>query len=170
MLRLVALALALAFFSLVSGDAQAQKKVRVAYPSSADMGDIPSLLAWEQLKKQGIEIVPQFFPKTDLAVQAPRERLVSQGYLARRPAHDHGRHPFGHGARCSRHGNQRNDPRRSRFRRNADDLRGFVQFSGAFCHDLVDRAARGSTAGVDSVCGSAPDPLADNVTGQVAKR
>jgi NitT/TauT family transport system substrate-binding protein len=53
-----------------SGDALAQKKVRFAYPSSADMGDIPSLLAWEQLKKQGIEVLPTFFPKTDLAVQA----------------------------------------------------------------------------------------------------
>jgi len=29
-------------------EAQAQKKVRFAYPSSADMGDIPSLIAWEQ--------------------------------------------------------------------------------------------------------------------------
>jgi NitT/TauT family transport system substrate-binding protein len=51
-------------------EAQAQKKVRFAYPSSADMGDIPSLLAWEQLKKQGIEVIPSFFPKTDLAVHA----------------------------------------------------------------------------------------------------
>ncbi|HKY07135.1 MAG TPA: ABC transporter substrate-binding protein, partial [Candidatus Binatia bacterium] len=51
-------------------ESKAQKKVRFAYPSSADMGDIPSLLAWEQLKKQGIEVVPTFFPKTDLAVQA----------------------------------------------------------------------------------------------------
>ncbi|MGH7793727.1 MAG: ABC transporter substrate-binding protein [Candidatus Binatia bacterium] len=51
-------------------EAQAQKKVRFAYPSSADMGDIPSLLAWEHLKKQGIDVVPTFFPKTDLAVQA----------------------------------------------------------------------------------------------------
>jgi NitT/TauT family transport system substrate-binding protein len=34
------------------------------------MGDVPSLLAWEQLKKQGIEVVPTFFPRTDLAVQA----------------------------------------------------------------------------------------------------
>jgi NitT/TauT family transport system substrate-binding protein len=51
-------------------EAQAQKKVRFAYPSSADLGDIPSLLAWERLKKQGIEVVPTFFPKTDLAVQA----------------------------------------------------------------------------------------------------
>jgi NitT/TauT family transport system substrate-binding protein len=51
-------------------DAQTQKKIRVAYPSSADMGDIPSLLAWEQLKGQGIEVIPKFFPKTDLAVQA----------------------------------------------------------------------------------------------------
>ena len=55
---------------LWGGEAQAQKKVRFAYPSSADMGDIPSLLAWEQLKKQGIEVTPTFFPKTDLAVQA----------------------------------------------------------------------------------------------------
>lgn len=63
---LVLVALALVW----AGEAQAQKKVRFAYPSSADMGDIPSLLAWEQLKKQGIEVVPTFFPKTDLAVQA----------------------------------------------------------------------------------------------------
>jgi hypothetical protein len=56
-----------------TGEAQAQKKVRFAYPSSADMGDIPSLLAWEQLKKQGIEVVPTFFPKTELAARpAPR--------------------------------------------------------------------------------------------------
>jgi NitT/TauT family transport system substrate-binding protein len=55
---------------LWGAEAQAQKKVRFAYPSSADMGDIPSLLAWEQLKKQGIEVVPTFFPKTDLAVHA----------------------------------------------------------------------------------------------------
>jgi len=55
---------------LLVGEVQAQKKVRFAYPSSADMGDIPSLLAWEQLKKQGIEVVPTFFPKTDLAVHA----------------------------------------------------------------------------------------------------
>lgn len=62
------LILTLGFMS--GGEAQAQKKVRFAYPSSADMGDIPSLLAWEQLKKQGIDVVPTFFPKTDLAVQA----------------------------------------------------------------------------------------------------
>jgi NitT/TauT family transport system substrate-binding protein len=68
--KLTVLALALALASLWGGVAQAQKKVRFAYPSSADMGDVPSLLAWEQLKKQGIEIVPMFFPKTDLAVQA----------------------------------------------------------------------------------------------------
>ena len=70
MLRSIAFVLALILFSPMGGEAQAQKKLRVAYPSSADMGDIPSLLAWEQLKKQGIEVVPQFFPKTDLAVQA----------------------------------------------------------------------------------------------------
>jgi len=62
------LVMTLGFFS--GSEAQAQKKVRFAYPSSADMGDIPSLLAWEQLKKQGVEVVPTFFPKTDLAVQA----------------------------------------------------------------------------------------------------
>ena len=65
---LLLLALTLGFFW--EEEAQAQKKVRFAYPSSADMGDIPSLLAWEQLKKQGIEVIPTFFPKTDLAVQA----------------------------------------------------------------------------------------------------
>jgi NitT/TauT family transport system substrate-binding protein len=68
--RLGLLWLALTLGLLWGGEAQAQKKVRFAYPSSADMGDIPSLLAWEQLKKQGIEVIPQFFPKTDLAVQA----------------------------------------------------------------------------------------------------
>jgi NitT/TauT family transport system substrate-binding protein len=68
--RLMALLLILAVGLIVSEQAEAQKKVRFAYPSSADMGDIPSLLAWEQLKKQGIEVVPTFFPKTDLAVQA----------------------------------------------------------------------------------------------------
>jgi NitT/TauT family transport system substrate-binding protein len=65
---LLLLLLTLIFF--FGGEARAQKKVRFAYPSSADMGDIPSLLAWDQLKKQGIEVIPTFFPKTDLAVQA----------------------------------------------------------------------------------------------------
>jgi NitT/TauT family transport system substrate-binding protein len=68
--KLSALLLVLILGLIWSREAQAQKKVRFAYPSSADMGDIPSLLAWEQLKKQGIEVVPTFFPKTDLAVQA----------------------------------------------------------------------------------------------------
>ena len=67
---LLAVSLIIALGFLYSGEVQAQKKVRFAYPSSADMGDIPSLLAWEQLKKQGIEVVPTFFPRTDLAVQA----------------------------------------------------------------------------------------------------
>ena len=64
------MAVGLAVGLALAGPAQAQKKVRFAYPSSADMGDVPSLLAWEQLKKQGIEVVPTFFPRTDLAVQA----------------------------------------------------------------------------------------------------
>src|SRR5580765_7837178 len=68
--KLSVLLLVLTLALVWSRDAHAQKKVRFAYPSSADMGDIPSLLAWEQLKKQGIEVVPTFFPKTDLAVQA----------------------------------------------------------------------------------------------------
>ena len=70
LVSLSALLIVLAVGLVVTGPAQAQKKVRFAYPSSADMGDIPSLLAWEQLKKQGIEVVPTFFPSTDLAVQA----------------------------------------------------------------------------------------------------
>jgi NitT/TauT family transport system substrate-binding protein len=64
------LVLLLIFALLWGEEAQAQKKVRIAYPSSADMGDIPSLVAWEQLKGQGIEVIPKFFPKTDLAVHA----------------------------------------------------------------------------------------------------
>ena len=68
--QLAALLLVPTLVLMWSEPAQAQRKVRFAYPSSADMGDIPSLLAWEQLKKQGIEVVPTFFPKTDLAVQA----------------------------------------------------------------------------------------------------
>lgn len=70
LVRLSALLIVLAVGLAMTGPAQAQKKVRFAYPSSADMGDVPSLLAWEQLKKQGIEVVPTFFPRTDLAVQA----------------------------------------------------------------------------------------------------
>ena len=70
LVRLSGLLIVLAVGVAMTGPAQAQKKVRFAYPSSADMGDVPSLLAWEQLKKQGIEVVPVFFPRTDLAVQA----------------------------------------------------------------------------------------------------
>lgn len=69
-LRLGAIFLVLSVALLWAAEARAQKKVRFAYPSSADMGDIPSLLAWEQLKAQGIDVTPKFFPKTDLAVQA----------------------------------------------------------------------------------------------------
>jgi len=68
--KISVLILLITVFWTWGAEAQAQKKVRFAYPSSADMGDIPSLLAWEQLKKQGIEVVPTFFPKTELAVQA----------------------------------------------------------------------------------------------------
>ncbi len=68
--RLSALLVILTLGIIWGSEAQAQKKIRVAYPSSADMGDIPSLLAWEQLKAQGVEVIPRFFPKTDLAVQA----------------------------------------------------------------------------------------------------
>ena len=66
-----------------SGEVMAQKKVRVAYPSSVDMGDIPSLLAWEQLKKQGIEIVPHYFPKP---IWPFRRCLPGKPTSARRPA------------------------------------------------------------------------------------
>ena len=69
-LKLSALAVGLAAGLALAAPVQAQKKIRFAYPSSADMGDVPSLLAWEQLKKQGIEVIPTFFPRTDLAVQA----------------------------------------------------------------------------------------------------
>lgn len=68
--RLAAFTMGLAVAMALAAPALAQKKIRFAYPSSADMGDIPSLVAWEQLKKQGIEVVPMYFPRTDLAVQA----------------------------------------------------------------------------------------------------
>ena len=68
--KLGPLFLALALGFIWGGEARGQKTVRFAYPSSADMGDVPSLLAWEQLKAQGIQVTPKFFPKTDLAVQA----------------------------------------------------------------------------------------------------
>lgn len=55
---------------LWEGEAQAQKKLRFAYPSVSDMGDVPSLLAWRELRNQGIEVVSRNFSKTDLAVQA----------------------------------------------------------------------------------------------------
>ncbi|MGH7774934.1 MAG: ABC transporter substrate-binding protein [Candidatus Binatia bacterium] len=68
--RLVAAAIIIGLSLLWGSQAQAQKKIRFAYPSVADMGDVPSLLAWSQLKEQGYEVVPRFFSKTDLAVQA----------------------------------------------------------------------------------------------------
>src|SRR5215475_8208103 len=80
--RLSVLLLILILGFLWGGEARAQKKVRFAYPSSADMGDIPSLLAWEQLKKQGIEVIPTFFPKTELAVQAVVAGEVDLGTAA----------------------------------------------------------------------------------------
>ena len=68
-LSLVA-AIVLALTSAFASKAQAQRKIRFAYPSVADMGDVPSLLAWQQLKERGVEVTPRFFSKTDLAVQA----------------------------------------------------------------------------------------------------
>lgn len=62
--------IALALSLVLAGKAQAQRKIRFAYPSTADMGDVPSLLAWQQLKERGMEVIPRFFSKTDLAVQA----------------------------------------------------------------------------------------------------
>ena len=82
LIRLSGLLIVLALGLGLPSPSQAQKKVRFAYPSSADMGDIPSLLAWEQLKKQGIEVVPTFFPRTDLAVQAVVAGEVDLGSAA----------------------------------------------------------------------------------------
>ncbi|MBI2873473.1 MAG: ABC transporter substrate-binding protein [Firmicutes bacterium] len=46
------------------------KKIIVSYPSVADNGDVPSLLAWELMRAQGYEVVPKFFAKTELGVEA----------------------------------------------------------------------------------------------------
>lgn len=68
-LNLIAV-IALALTVALAGEAQAQRQIRFAYPSTADMGDVPSLLAWQQLKERKLEVIPRFFSKTDLAVQA----------------------------------------------------------------------------------------------------
>lgn len=69
-IRLLTALLILGLALLFGSQAEAQKKIRFSYPSVADMGDVPSLLAWKQLQGQGYEVVPRNFSKTDLAVQA----------------------------------------------------------------------------------------------------
>lgn len=70
MFRLATILVVIGLMLFFGSQAEAQKKIGFAYPSVADMGDVPSLLAWQQLHEQGYEVVPRAFSKTDLAVQA----------------------------------------------------------------------------------------------------
>ena len=45
-------------------------KIRVAYPSTVDFEDIPSLIAHDMLVDQGYAIVPTFYAQSELAVEA----------------------------------------------------------------------------------------------------
>ena len=45
-------------------------KLRVAFSSTAEFGDIPSLMAHELLVRQGYEVLPTFYDKPELAVEA----------------------------------------------------------------------------------------------------
>lgn len=45
-------------------------QINIAYPSTADIGDIPSILVLEMLAEQGYEIERTFYAQTDLAVEA----------------------------------------------------------------------------------------------------
>jgi NitT/TauT family transport system substrate-binding protein len=56
-----------------SDDAAAQdsgRRIRVAFSSTVDLGDLPSLMAHALLATQGYEIVPTFFAQAQLAVDA----------------------------------------------------------------------------------------------------
>lgn len=45
-------------------------KFRVVYPSDAGIGDVASLVAWDQMKAQGYDIDVKFLAKSELAAQA----------------------------------------------------------------------------------------------------
>ena len=50
--------------------AKAPVKITVAHSSSASLGDVVEMLAWESLKGKGYEVTPKFLAKPELAVQA----------------------------------------------------------------------------------------------------
>lgn len=65
------LVVALALSVSVPVTAQSTRvKLRIAFPSVADMGDVPVLLAAERLLVQGIELEPIFFAQEPLMLQA----------------------------------------------------------------------------------------------------
>jgi NitT/TauT family transport system substrate-binding protein len=59
---------ALALFLMAA--APPARVIRVAYPSTADVGDLPSLLARERLAGQGYDVQPTFYARATLAVEA----------------------------------------------------------------------------------------------------
>ncbi|MBI2874400.1 MAG: ABC transporter substrate-binding protein [Firmicutes bacterium] len=53
-----------------AGGGKDVQKIVVAYSSIVDLGDVPSLLAWETLRSKGIEVVPKFMTSGELAIEA----------------------------------------------------------------------------------------------------
>lgn len=45
-------------------------KIYVSYPSIPDLGDVASLLAWEEMGRMGYEVVPKFLAESELSVEA----------------------------------------------------------------------------------------------------
>ena len=45
-------------------------KIYVSYPSIPDLGDVASLLAWEEMGRMGYEVIPKFMAESELAVEA----------------------------------------------------------------------------------------------------
>ncbi|MBI2874025.1 MAG: ABC transporter substrate-binding protein [Firmicutes bacterium] len=46
------------------------EKLVVSFPSTADLADVPGLLAFENMRAMGYEVVPKFMAKSELAVEA----------------------------------------------------------------------------------------------------
>lgn len=73
--------------TLLSSTALAQQprvKIRVAFPSVADLGDVPLLLAAERLRVHGYDLEPIFFAQETLVLQAVTRGDVEMGAGASR--------------------------------------------------------------------------------------
>ena len=70
----------------------------------------------------GVRNVDPTLDRNGQVLRRQGERAIFKNYPARRFADDHGRDPSRHGARGVGHGHQRNDSRRGRLWRHADDF------------------------------------------------